>query len=95
MSEIIAAAIGVPLTFVLGWWGRGKWERYPWNAKPKLWEVLPPLESTSAEVLRAGPVGQFERDVAARTAVFREGWQSAFDLALKAAEGGKDDDGSL
>lgn len=44
MGEIIAAAIGVPLTFVLGWWGRGKWERYPWNAKPRLYVALPPAD---------------------------------------------------
>lgn len=84
VNEIIAAAIGVPLTFVLGWWGRGKWERYPWNAKPKRWS-LPP-ESTSAADLRAEPVGQFEQRVAERTAIWAEAWKSAFDLALKAAE---------
>ena len=81
MPEIIAAAIGVPLTFMLGWWGRGKWERYPWNAKPKRWQVPPPFESTSAEVLRAGPVGQFERDVAERTAVWEQAWRSVFEAA--------------
>jgi len=41
VAETIAAVIGVPLTFVLGWWGRGKWERYPWNAKPKRVRVYP------------------------------------------------------
>ena len=81
MAEIIAAAVGVPLTFVLGWWGRGKWERYPWNAKPKLLVPFPPLESTSAEVLCAGPVGQFERDVAERTAVWEQAWRSVFEAA--------------
>jgi hypothetical protein len=44
MPEIVAAAIGVPLTFVLGWWGRGKWERYPWNAKPQRWSAPPPTD---------------------------------------------------
>jgi hypothetical protein len=85
VNEIIAAAIGVPLTFLLGWWGRGKWERYPWNAKPQRWS-LPLPESTSAEELRAGPVGQFERQVAKRTAVWAEAWRSTFDLALSAVE---------
>jgi hypothetical protein len=48
VSEILAAAIGVPATFLLGWWGRGKWERYPWNAKPLLYAPA----VTSAEALR-------------------------------------------
>jgi hypothetical protein len=45
VSEIIAAAIGVPLTFVLGWWGRGRWERYPWNAKPQRGSAYPDSEA--------------------------------------------------
>jgi hypothetical protein len=43
MRELAAAAIGVPVTFVLGWWGRGKWERYPWNAKPRRWDLDAPV----------------------------------------------------
>ena len=82
MAEIIAAAIGVPLTFVLGWWGRGKWERYPWNAKPKRWQPA----VAGAEALREYPVGQFEQQVTERAAVWSEAWKSAFELALKAAE---------
>lgn len=48
MGELIGAAILAPTVFVLGWWGRGKWERYPWNAKPLLWQPA----VTSAEALR-------------------------------------------
>lgn len=87
MGEAVAAIVEAPVMFVLGWWARNKWERYPWNAKPQRWAAFPPLESTSAEALRAGPVGQFERDVAERAAVWAEALRPAFELALSAADG--------
>lgn len=88
MSDLIAAAIGVPLTFLLGWWGRGKWERYPWNAKPQRW-VLPPLELTSTEALRNWPIGQFEQfeqRVAEHTAAWEKAWRSAIEAAYSLNE---------
>lgn len=48
VGEVIAAVVMGPVMFMLGWWARNKWERYPWNAKPLLWQPA----VTSAEALR-------------------------------------------
>lgn len=38
MREAIGTLAGMAAAFVIGWMGRGRWERYPWNAKPRRWQ---------------------------------------------------------
>jgi hypothetical protein len=45
MREAIGTLAGMAATFVIGWIGRGKWERYPWNAKPQRWRAYPDSEA--------------------------------------------------